>query len=532
MTYNPDARAMFDAAWGPGGHQPTPDQILAGYYPDHASAADHFAEDPEPLGGSETEPVPINLRQTLPDALASFTQVVSDHLEIPAEATAFMAIAALSSAAVGRYRIHGGGGWTQPLIMWMACGLLPGERKSDLVRITSAPLRIAEMAGIAAHKDLMKQADRDRDIVEADIASIKEQLRKKSRNSAQLEADLEVAQKQLDGIPEENEAPPRILVDNITPEMLSVVLAKNNEALGSMSAEGDVFAVIAGRYSNGKPNFELHLKSFDEDPSAVDRVGRPTVLLHHPALAMGMCVQPTVINKVSEIPEAREKGFLGRWYWTVPKSRLGHRQNLRLMLDPAWVQWWSQMLNHILAVTPRKDPVPMLLLSPGADRLLQELLDHIEPHLEDQIGRFAHMSDWASKLSGKTLRLAGLFHLVQGLDQHTAVSEETMQQAVSFGLWAVREAERVYQAWQREEMGPGVSAILTWVRRRKPEVFTAGDVKNSLRKSGWYTTDARDAALVALHQARWIASVTQVDSQGRARPTCEFVPHPALLGRP
>jgi hypothetical protein len=382
-----------------------------------------------------------------------------------------------------------------------------------------------------AHKQLMRDADRDRDIVEADIASLKEQLRKKPHSADRLQADLEVAQKQLEEIPEENEPQPRILVDNVTPEMLSVVLGKNHEALGSMSAEGDVFAIIAGRYNNGQPSFELHLKCFDEEPNAFDRIGRPTVILQHPALAMGMCVQPDVINKVAEIPGARERGFLGRWYWTVPKSNLGHRKNLRLALDPAYTQWWSQIINHIREVKPRKDPVPMLLLSPGADRLLQELLNHIEPHLEEQIGRFAHMSDWASKLAGKTLRMAGLFHLAQGLNEQTAVSEQTMEQAVAFGLWSIREAERVYQGWQREELGAGVTAILTWVRRKRPTVFTAGDIKNSLRKSPWYSTDARDAALVELHQLRWIASVTQVDSAGRARSTCEFVPNPVLWGR-
>lgn len=518
---------IFNSAWAAGGQRHTPEQILAGIYPDEETAGAHFTEEPDPLGGLETEPPPLDIAKALPAGLAAFVQAVADHLEIPVEAAAFTALAALSIASVGRYRVDGGGGWTQPLILWFASGLLPGERKSDLVRIMGGPLRLREQGLIEAHKATQREADRDRDLIEANIHTIKEQLRKKSRHSTILEADLEVEQKKLEALPDKDAAPPRVLIEDSTPEALSLRLSENNEALGVLTAEGGIFQIIAGKY-NGDPVFELYLKCYDEEYIPYDRVGRGTIILRHPALAMGLCIQPDVIHKVAAIPTARERGFLGRWFYTIPKSKLGFRKNLRLPLDPGYLVWWSEVLTRVVDVKARQDPPPLLALSPAADQLLQELLNGIEPHLEETLGRFAYMSDWASKLAGKVLRLAGLFHLAQGYTEHRPVDAATMTQAVAFGLWAITQAERIYKGWQRAEASAGVAPILTWMRKKKPDTFTATQLKSSLRNAEWYSTEARDAALVELHHARWLVSVVQYDSQGRRRPTCMYMPNPAL----
>ena len=527
------ADQIFNSAWSGGGNQPTPEQVLGGLYPDPDAARRHFAEEPEHLGGAGSDPAPIDLTKAAPHGLGIFAQAVTDHLEIPAEASVFMSIAALSTAAVGRYLIDGSSGgaksWLEPLIVWMACGLLPGERKSDLVRIVSGPLRLAEQAGIEGHRLTMREANARRDILEARIHDLKQQLvrSKDPGKRTALEADLQDELKLLEELPDKDAAPPRILLEDVTAEALVERLTENHEALGVLTAEGGLMQIIAGRY--GEVNFEVHLKCFGEEYYASDRVGRGSTILNHPALAMGLCVQPDVIERVAEIPSARELGFLGRWWYSIPRSLLGHRKNLRLPLGYEYTDWWAYILNQIRLVPPRQKDVPTLQLSPGADQQLQQLLNGIEPHLEPVVGRYSHMSDWASKLSGKTLRLAGLYHLSQDLNHHTQVSEETMVQAIEFSRWSTREAERLYQSWQREQLTDGVTQILAWVRRKTPETFSATDLKNSLRRAPWYTPDTRDRALVDLHNARWIASVKQYDASGRSRPTGAFVPHPSLL---
>ncbi|WP_141579674.1 YfjI family protein [Actinomadura sp. WMMA1423] len=528
--YTDEAGRIFDEAWAAGGHDHTDDQILAGVYVNEDQAAGHFTGPAEPLAGAEIEPRPFDARELLPARLAEYVRAVAEHLEVPNEAAAFMAIGALSSAAVGRYRIEGGGSWTQPLILWMTVGMLPGERKSELVRITSAPLRLAEQGRIAQHRQALAEAEEKREALEGAIKAARQKLSKATGDDAlTIDAEITKMKEQLDELPDKDTPFPRLLVEDLTEAALSQRLMENDEALGILTAEGGLFGNVAGRYSDGLPNWDIYLKSYDEEYIAIDRISRGTVVLSHPALAMGVAAQPGVILDAARIPGAKDRGFLGRWFYALPKSTLGHRKNLRTKLAPEQHEWWSQTVQRVLDTPPRSSPVPYLALTPEADKLLQGLLDGIEPHLDALTGRFAHMSDWASKLAGKTLRLAGLFHLAQGYGTARKVDEATMTSAVAFSLWTIHHAERVYQNWKRSEDEVGVEPILTWIRRKRPATFTAGDLKTSLRNAGWYSPEARDAALIRLHRNGWIASTIQYDRAGKRRSTGTFVPRPELL---
>lgn len=526
-----DAGRIFDEAWVAGGYDHTDEQILAGVYVNDEQAAEHFADPAEPLAGAEIEPRPFDAAQILPTRLADYVRAIAEHLEVPTEAAAFMAIGALSSAAVGRYRIEGGGSWTQPLILWMSVGMLPGERKSELVRLTSMPLRLAEQGLIAQHRQAVADAEGDRETLESAIKAARLELKKATGDEAlTIDADITKMKEQLDQLPDKDTPLPRLLVEDLTEAALSQRLLENEEALGILTAEGGMFGNIAGRYSDGLPNWDIYLKSYDEEFIAIDRITRGTVVLNHPALAMGVAAQPKVILEVARIPGAKERGFLGRWFFALPKSTLGHRKNRRTKLPDEHREWWSQTVQKILDIPPRSSPIPYLALTPEADKLLQSLLDGIEPHLDALTGRYAHMSDWASKLAGKTLRLAGLLHLAQGYGTERKVDEATMTYAVAFSLWSIHHAERVYRHWKRTEEEIGVEPILSWIRRKRPASFSGTDLKTSLKNADWYTPEARDAALVRLHRNGWIASTIQYDRAGRRRSTASFVPRPELVG--
>lgn len=521
---------IFNDAWSAGGHPHTDEQILAGVYPDAQAAAEHFTGVAEPLAGAEIEPRPFDTGKLLPSRLAAFVRAVAEHLEVRPESAAFMSTSTLSAAAVGRFRIEGGGSWIQPLILWMACGMLPGERKSELVRITSAPIRLAEQGLITQHRQRVADAEESREVLEGAIKDIRKQLTKASGDErATLEAELSEIAKKLGELPGKDTPFPRLLTEDLTEASLSQLLMDNNEALGILTAEGGLFSNIGGRWSDGNPSWDIYLKAYDEEYMAIDRISRGAVILNHPALAMGVAAQPKVIIEAARIPGAKERGFLGRWYYALPPSMLGYRKNHRTKLAQDHREWWGQTIMQILKVPPRISPVPYLSLSPEADTLLQGLLDNMEPHLEETFGRYAYMSDWASKLAGKTLRLAGLFHLAQGYGNERRVDEDTMAKAVGFSLWSIHHAERVYQHWKRSEAEAGVEPILQWIRKKRPQTFTAGDLKNSMRKSDWYSPEARDAALIKLHNTGWIASMIQYDDTGKRRATAEFLPRPQLL---
>ncbi len=65
-----------------------------------------------------------------------------------------------------------------------------------------------------------------------------------------------------------------------------------------MSPEGGCFDIMAGRYANGATNFDVWLKGHAGDAIRVDRKGRPAEFVAHPALTMGLAVQPVVLRQI------------------------------------------------------------------------------------------------------------------------------------------------------------------------------------------------------------------------------------------
>src|SRR5439155_10718776 len=119
--------------------------------------------------------------------------------------------------------------------------------------------------------------------------------------------------------------PPRLIADDITSERVVTCLHGNSGRIAILSAEGDIFDVMAGRYSDGAPNIGVFLKGHSGDPIRVDRVGRPPEFIPRPAITMGLTVQPEVLRGLMVKPGFRGRGLLGRFFYSLPTSFMGRR---------------------------------------------------------------------------------------------------------------------------------------------------------------------------------------------------------------
>src|SRR5205085_538628 len=104
-------------------------------------------------------------------------------------------------------------------------------------------------------------------------------------------------------------ARPRLLVDDSTPEALTSILAAQGGRGAVMSAEGGVFDIIAGRYSRF-PSFDVYLKGHAGDELRVDRVGRKPEFIEHPAVTVGLAMQPAVLRQIAQRESFRGRGLL------------------------------------------------------------------------------------------------------------------------------------------------------------------------------------------------------------------------------
>ena len=129
----------------------------------------------------------------------------------------------------------------------------------------------------------------------------------------------------LEGSLPEIPIPPRLFVDDITPEGLVEFMGQQGGRAAILEAEGGIFELISGLYTNGKANLNVWLKSWSCEKITVDRKSKDTITIDKPALSMVLLPQPDVLRDIGNKDGFRGRGLLGRFLYCLPKSRLGQR---------------------------------------------------------------------------------------------------------------------------------------------------------------------------------------------------------------
>ena len=118
---------------------------------------------------------------------------------------------------------------------------------------------------------------------------IKEALSKPNSKAKYTLQDALECQKELDELEEIHEL--QMILDDVTPEALIRVMKTNDEKIGIISAEGGIFGMMAGRYSNNT-NIDIFLKGYSGEYYSSVRVGSGGIVLEHPLLTVCLAVQP------------------------------------------------------------------------------------------------------------------------------------------------------------------------------------------------------------------------------------------------
>jgi len=507
------------------------EQILRGVYETREQAAQSWQE-PEPLEGAGDPPGPFPV-EALPVRVREFVQALAAHTQTPGDMAAMTALSALSVVAANRAWIHGGSGWIEPLIVWTLTALPPASRKSAVVSAVTRPLYAIERRNQQAHAETHRGAEE-----RLAVAVRRRELLINKASKAESRQERASLQAELDDVAAEIgeltvEPPPRLLVDDITPEALGIALQNNRGHVGIISAEGGVFASISGRYQQGTPQLDLILKSYDGDPYRVDRVGRDPITIDRPAVVLGLVVQPHVLAETAQTPALRERGLMGRFTYCVPQDTVGTRSVDAPELPQHLADDWHRLLAGIadIPVCDDDSALRVMQLDPDALELHRGFRAALEPRLHTETGDLAFMADWAGKLAGRVLRIAGLLHLAEGRPTTECVSFDTMRGAVEIGEWALLHAVAVYGGWRAAEQDVGAVRVLRWIRRTRRSEFTVREVHQALRGQSWCARpdDVRDA-LVTLAEAGWVTSVERTMRDGKRRlKDGVFIPHPDLL---
>ena len=369
----------------------------------------------------------------LPGPVATFVRAVTDELQVPAALPAFMALATLSAAVGKRVRVRPRPGWQEPLNLYMVTAADPGERKSEAVKRCAAPLRDLEQEEIGDARTAIAVSESDKRTLDLALKKAEQRVAN-SEGSERAEAEAakltivnQLAVFKLKTIP-------RRLTDDCTPEMLSALLAANDERMAVLSAEGGVFDIMGGRFSkDGKsPNLTLYLSAHAGEPVTVDRLGREGEMLSAPALTLGVAVQPDVLRSLADKPGFRGRGLLGRFAYAIPHSRVGSR-TLKEASDEAISAAWRDLVRGLATEPLAKEEGDALVFDSEARALFERFWQRVEDRTRPG-AELEHVKDWAGKLAGLTARLAALLHLAREHDRkpcRLTIGSETVRNAVT-----------------------------------------------------------------------------------------------------
>src|SRR5205085_1006205 len=146
-----------------------------------------------------------------------------------------------------------------------------------------------------------------------------------------------------------------------------------------------------------------------------------------PCTTLAFAVQPSIVAGFADQRAFRGQGFLARFLYAMPKSKVGRRlQNPAPVPEHVRDTYHRRIVELLEGIQPTHDPLlgedrpRVLTLTVLALERFSEWRGWLEPQLGEQ-GRLGAITDWANKLPGAVLRIAGLLHFAEH-GSHAALS--------------------------------------------------------------------------------------------------------------
>ena len=428
--------------------------------------------------------------QELPDWLRVFIEAEANATQTPVDLSAMLSLSVLAAACAKKIVIRLKQGHSEPLNIFTVTALPPGNRKSAVFADTTRPLQEYEASEARGAAREIARLESARKIMEAKLKRLEQQAAA-AKPQDQGRYTLEVNQLAEEVAQTSPRSSPKYIVDDCTPERLSTLIGEQGGRIAVMSAEGDVFDLMSGRYSTGSgaSNLGVYLKGHAGDDLRVDRVGRAPEFVKSPALTVGLAVQPDVIRGLIEKPGFRGRGLLGRFLYALPKSLLGHRQ---VSPPPVNAEVFAAYHGNVLsllklpfAAGPGGEPASHVL---NLDLDAQESMRRFESWLEPQLAEFGDlgaMTDWAGKLVGAVGRIAAILHMASLAGDETPwevpVAGETIEHAIGIGRYLIPHAKAALALMGADPAIEQAKLILWWIDHQNLTCFSKRDLHQGLK---------------------------------------------------
>ena len=427
------------------------------------------------LFGSKADTPEIN-PGWLPGVFGEYCDLLSRNLQTP-PALAFTSILSVLSAALARKIVIGpwaDDAYAEPVNVWTLAVAESGERKSQILGRCTRPLVYwekertrLEKAELEEAARMRKVAERRADKLEADAAKEDDPARREAlaKEAAGLVADL----------PEERH-PTQVFTGDATPEASQELLVNAGGRMAFISDEAGLLLVMAGVYGGGEAVLDVFLQGYSGNDVWVNRRCRRAII-ERPAVTLGLAIQPGIL---SDFPQAakrkfRASGLFARFFPVFPRSNIGRRDVRKRASVPDELQRaYDRAVMDLLDYEPEgEDGGPVrLTLDDAALGLWHGFFEEIELG-QAEGGDYQDIRDWAAKLPGGVLRLAGLFHMARHgkAGAGLAVGMESLGPAVGLALALVGHARAVFGLVGADKTTDDAKAVWSWIEHNRLNGF-------------------------------------------------------------
>ena len=510
--------------------QPTGPSSSNGRRPSNGEPPGHHPEELLDISPSDWEqPLPFTTTagpgfptDALPEPVRSYVIAQATELQTPVDLPGTLGLGVGAAACADRAVVRVDQGWSEPLNEYFLTVLSSGEKKSPSFRRITRPLEEREQELVSNRRPEVEEAKVERDILDKRLHEIKtraakakaeeaEELKQQANNIAQELTNLVVPKV------------PRLITDDATSEAVISLLTEQGGRIAVMSTVGGLFENLAGKYSEGHPNFDVYLKGHSGDPIRVDRKARAPEFVQKPALTLVLTVQPDVIRDLASKRGFRGRGLLARFKYSIPQSMVGYRSIKPPITPEDLTKKWDRLIKDILKMAEARDAEEHAIdLSPGARESFQAFRQQVEDDLRPG-AELSDIADWGNKLSGTVARLAGILHMwkhcgnsVDSVYTHggsknprdVPIGKDTMESAVRLGEYFKEHVYVAFGLMGSDKQMAAAQRVWEVIQRHGFKTFSVRDLWQHVRRSFNNLADLREA-LQTLESMTYVRPVAE-----------------------
>jgi hypothetical protein len=398
--------------------------------------------------------------EALGEILGDAAKAIAEGVQTPPEIAAHSVLAVAAFAAQDKANVSMDGR-VIPISLFLLTIAESGDRKSACDKVASVPLETWQREGIKDHVDKLQEYKNRQDVYDTERKLILGNKKPGQEKAQELE-NLS---------PPESPLEPIAICQEPTLEGLqrSFRIGRPSQAL--FNDEG---AQFFGGHSMNKDNMTKTIaglsKYWDGSPIIRTRSAQgESVSMFDRRLSIHLQAQPVITDKVLNNPILMAQGWLARFLIADSDSKAGTRlyRAVNANEHPAVLKFHSNigaLLTHVPATHDGGGlDLPSLNLSPDAKAYWVQAYDNVERSLLAG-GLFEQIKPIASKAGENTLRLAGVFAIVEDTAE---ITESQVSRAWHLMMYYLQSMLRTTQLGEVSRLERDTLEVLQWLKRQE-----------------------------------------------------------------